>query len=230
MANGDPSVTLTGGGGAGAVVRAIVNYQVRDLQIINPGRDYTNATAVIGHGGFFSAIRSGDKITGVMINNPGGVIWTKKPTVRFVGGGGVDAAAEVILEGGRIIHIKMTNEGHDYTSEPAVYVDICSEEATADLTITNGRITGGTITSEGEWYTDAPICIVLGDGYGAEIVPFVSGKVTGYEVIEEGTGFTSAPGIVVAHPNGDDITHPKPNGHRLMAHRYCAGIEQLLAS
>ncbi|MGC1270102.1 MAG: hypothetical protein WA842_05835 [Croceibacterium sp.] len=45
-----------------------------------------------------------------------------------------------------------------------------------------------------------------------------------------GSGYSSAPVVTIAHPNGDDMTHPKPNGHRLNAHRYAVGIEQLVSA
>lgn len=229
-ANGVPTVSFSGGGGSGATATATVNYKVTDLQIINGGQGYTSATLTIGHGAYASAIESGGEITGVMINNRGGVIWTSPPPITFSGGGGSGAAATAVLEGGVLVAINVTNPGSGYSSAPTVNIGICSGVATATATIVDGVIRAASITSAGDLYTDTPICIVTGDGYGAEIVPFLSGTVTSIAVTAGGTGYTSAPTVTVAHPNGDDITHPKPNGHRLMAHRYSAGIEQLLAA
>ena len=229
-ANGIPPVSLAGGGGSGAVVKAIMNYKVTDLQVMNEGKGYTSATLAIGHGAFATAIESGGEITGIMLNNPGGVVWTSPPPITLTGGGGSGATAEAILEGGRLVGFKMLTKGSGYTGAPTVNIGICSGDATATAIITDGRITGATLTSEGDLFTDTPICIVSGDGYGAEIVPFISGKVTGYDIENGGTGFTTAPTMTIAHPNGNDVTHPKPNGHRMMAHHYCAGIEQQLAA
>lgn len=229
-ASGAPAVSFSGGGGTGATATATVNYKVTDIQIVNGGRDYSTATLTIGHGAFATAVESGGEITGVMVNNPGGVLFTSPPPITFSGGGGTGAAAVAVLEGGVLVAINMTSAGSGYSSAPTVNIGICSADATATATITDGVITGVTITSAGNLYTETPIILVTGDGYGAELLAFISGTVTGVTVTNGGSGYSSAPVVTIAHPNGDDMTHPKPNGHRLNAHRYAVGIEHLVAA
>lgn len=230
-AQGAPAVSFSGGAGTGAAATAVMAYTVTALEIISGGRDYTTATLTIGHGAVATAVVSGGAVISVAVTNSG-MLFTAVPPITFSGGGGTGATATAVLEGGRLIGITITAGGSGYVSAPTVSIGISATDATATATITNGVITAVTITDPGSLYTDTPICTVTGDGYGAEIVPFISGTVASVSVTNGGSGYTGAPTVTIAHPHlggSGDTTHPKSNGHRLLATHWARELEDMLA-
>ena len=125
-----PSITITGGGGANAAATAVLGSGlVSAITITNPGSGYTatptvtisgggattNATAVAG----FLTFNTG--AVGVVLTN-GGTGYTSAPTVNITAapGGGTNAAATAIVNGGVVTQIVVTNPGAGYTSTPTV--------------------------------------------------------------------------------------------------------------
>jgi len=125
-----PSITITGGGGANAAATAVLGSGlVSAITITNPGSGYTatptvtisgggattNATAVAG----FLTFNTG--AVGVVLTN-GGTGYTSAPTVNITAapGGGTNAAATAIVNGGVVTQIVVTNPGAGYTSAPTV--------------------------------------------------------------------------------------------------------------
>ena len=92
----NPTVTITGGGGAGAHATAHVETGVLDHVVLN------------------GAIREV-----VMINSGSG--YNSPPPVTFSGGGGSYAAARSKLYADRVISTHVVDQGIDYTSAPDVY-------------------------------------------------------------------------------------------------------------
>lgn len=219
-----PLVTISGGGGTGAVASAVVDFSVTALEILHSGTGYTSATLTITHGAEVDCLLSGSGVYGCRIVNPG-YVFTKAPEVIFSGGGGDGASATAVVENGRLVAINMTSAGTGYTSAPTVSLKICDIAATATAVIVEGSIVGITITNPGAGYTDIPVCIISGDGFGANVVPFLSGRVTSVQVSSSGSGYASAPTVNIAHPTNNDVTHPKSEGHRMIAERFFAEIE-----
>ena len=125
-----PSITITGGGGSSATANAVLGSGlVSAITITNPGSGYTvtptvtisgggattNATAVAG----FLTFNTG--AVGVVLSN-GGTGYTTAPTVNITAapGGGTNAAATAIVNGGVVTQIVVTNPGAGYTSTPTV--------------------------------------------------------------------------------------------------------------
>jgi hypothetical protein len=125
-----PSITITGGGGANAAATAVLGSGlVSSITITNPGSGYTatptvtisgggattNATAVAG----FLTFNTG--AVGVVLSN-GGTGYTSAPTVNITAapGGGTNAAATAIVNGGVVTQIVVTNPGAGYTSAPTI--------------------------------------------------------------------------------------------------------------
>lgn len=125
-----PSITITGGGGTNAAATAVLGSGlVSAITITNPGSGYTatptvtisgggattNATAVAG----FLTFNTG--AIGVVLTN-GGTGYTSAPTVNITAapGGGTNAAATAIVNGGVVTQIVVTNPGAGYTSAPTI--------------------------------------------------------------------------------------------------------------
>ena len=125
-----PSITITGGGGSSATANAVLGSGlVSAITITNPGSGYTatptvtisgggattNATAVAG----FLTFNTG--AVGVVLSN-GGTGYTSAPTVNITAapGGGTNAAATAIVNGGVVTQIVVTNPGAGYTSTPTI--------------------------------------------------------------------------------------------------------------
>ena len=123
-----PTITISGGGGSGANLTAVLGSGiVSALSITNAGSGYTNpptvtisgggattnATAVVGYLNFATGT------VGVLVTNSGSG-YSTAPTISFTGGGGTGAAATAIISGGIVTEIIMTNPGTGYTSAPTV--------------------------------------------------------------------------------------------------------------
>ena len=125
-----PSITITGGGGSSATANAVLGSGlVSAITITNPGSGYTatptvtisgggattNATAVAG----FLTFNTG--AVGILLTN-GGTGYTTAPTVNITAapGGGTNATANAIVNGGVVTQIVVTNPGAGYTSAPTI--------------------------------------------------------------------------------------------------------------
>ena len=125
-----PSITITGGGGSSATANAVLGSGlVSAITITNPGSGYTvtptvtisgggattNATAVAG----FLTFNTG--AVGILLTN-GGTGYTTAPTVNITAapGGGTNATANAIVNGGVVTQIVVTNPGAGYTSSPTI--------------------------------------------------------------------------------------------------------------
>lgn len=227
--HGAPAVSFSGGGGSGAAASAVMNYAVTDIQVLKGGAGYTSAPTVELKCGATAISRiAGGAIEAITVTNEGGNYFVA-PTVT-ISGDGVNAAAHAVIEGGRVIRIEIDNNGSGFTAAPTITLRESTTMATATATVTNGAVTALTITNAGSGYTSCPRVIMTGGGgQGAEAVAHIAGTVQSVNVTAGGTGYTSAPSVAVAHPHnspGDD-THPKTNGHQLIAEHFAAGIEQL---
>ena len=75
------------------------------------------------------------------------------PTVGFSGGGGTGATASVVVSGGAVTALTITNPGTGYTSAPTVTISGgTGSGATATAAVNNGVITSLTVTAGGSGY------------------------------------------------------------------------------
>lgn len=122
------SVTVTGGGGSGAVISlSIQNGTITGAAVVDTGTGYTSAPTLTvndpgipgtpaipgGTGGsLFCSVAFG-QITGIGVSN-GGTGYTSPPTVRILGTG-TGAQAFAVISGGAVTGVQMTNMGKGYT-------------------------------------------------------------------------------------------------------------------
>jgi hypothetical protein len=125
-----PSITITGGGGSNAAATAVLGSGlVSSITITEPGTGYTSAPTVTisGGGATTNATAVAGYLTfatgtvGVVLTN-GGTGYTSAPTVNITAapGGGTNAAAKAIVNGGTVTQIVVTNAGAGYTSKPSI--------------------------------------------------------------------------------------------------------------
>ena len=126
-----PTITLSGGGGSGAVAYAVLTGGVvSEIVISVTGTGYSSAptvaiapppvqaaaTAVLGTGGL-----AGD-VVGITINNGGGG-YVAAPNVAFTGGGGAGANYTANLTNGAVTSFTQHTSGSGYSTPPTVVID-----------------------------------------------------------------------------------------------------------
>ena len=104
-------------------------------------------------------------ITSIDITNTGsGYDAASPPVITIAGGGGVDAAASVVVDGG-IDSIDVTAGGSGYTSSPLVsIVGGGGSGASATAIITKGSVSRILINEKGSGYTTQPSITIVGGG------------------------------------------------------------------
>jgi FtsP/CotA-like multicopper oxidase with cupredoxin domain len=122
-----PIVTLTGGGGTGAVAAAAIGTSgiANSFTITNGGSGYTTAPTVVFSGGGGTGAAATATITGGVVTSitrtSSGSGYSSPPTISFTGGGGgTGAAATATLLGSQVLGIAIVSGGSGYTSAPTV--------------------------------------------------------------------------------------------------------------
>ena len=145
------------------------------------------------------------------------------PTVTFSApdiAGGVQATGTVVLSGGAITAIAVSNGGSGYASAPTVTITAAAGDsgtgATATATVdsnsgsgTYQQVTGITVTAGGTGYKAAPTVTLSGGTPSAAAtlgaVTVGTSTVTGITVVNNGTGYSTAPTITIAAPPSGTI-------------------------
>ena len=117
----NPTVNITGGGGAAAVAEATVETgvidditlfgSVREVVVLNSGSGYKEPPEII----------IGTSLNSIEIQD-GGSGYTTEPDVTLSGGGGSGATAAAILTGGVVTSIVVIDRGTGYTQAPLVTI------------------------------------------------------------------------------------------------------------
>jgi len=118
QAAGLPTITITGGNGAGATATAVVRGPLKDISIVSPGSQYTYEpiiTLISGSGAVaYPSILNG-KIESIIVTF-GGSGYYGAPDVVITGDGvGATAYAQVDLSSNIVTGIVVTNKGIGYT-------------------------------------------------------------------------------------------------------------------
>lgn len=171
-------------------------------------------------GAIATAVRNGttETITSVTVQH-GGENYAVPPTVSFVGGNGLNAAATATVAGGVVTAINVTNAGTGYGSVPSVLmVGGGGTGASAQAVVTNRLVTAINIVSGGSGYTSAPTVLIVPQPVSNPAVATAelsaAGKVTKVTINNSGSGYTSVP-MVVFTANGVSYavaTASVPNG------------------
>ncbi len=209
---GVPEVIIGGNGVGGSIIAFTGNPTsstsgfITGLEVVSGGSGYNEnlnltfsggTTGITGSGVALSSgphvlIYSG--VTSLNVTNVGAGYFSK-PVIEFSGGrdGGSSAIADaVLLEGGTINTITITDFGSRYTGVPT-------------LNILPG-LSGVTLDFSGSGYTSAPNVLVQGGGgSGVEVTALTgspdsvySGLVTGFNLVSGGSGFSGTPNITLS--------------------------------
>lgn len=206
-----PEVTISGGGGTGAMATASLSAPVVGVTMTSGGSGYTSAPTVTisgdGSGATGVAILNGGLVSDITITN-GGSGYSSPPTVSLTGGGGSGAAATATINGS-VGGLTVTDRGLGYTGIPQVTfasVDGNGSGASATVQVAGGLVTGVDVVSKvvlvsfgGSGYTTAPtVNLSGGGGTGATASATLSAAVSGFTLTHGGSGYTSAPTITIA--------------------------------
>ena len=166
-----PTITITGGGGTGAAVKALMSYTITGINLLSSGSGF-DATPVVnfhgrkggGSGSFIRPRMSNYSVSGINVTAEGSG-YTTLPTVIFpsVMGGGTGAAAVALTGSGIITGFNVLSGGSGYSSG---FYPI----------ISGGDIAVGGYSGTGYVSIDHGL---RGSGF-----------VTGFEIVSGGTEFT----------------------------------------
>ena len=195
-------VSITGGGGSGAVATAtVVNGIITAVNVTNPGTGYTSAPAVAMSGGSGAGATATATVTGVVgainITNAG-TGYTAPPAV-VIAGDGTGAAATAVVSG-TITNAALFLGGAGYTTPSVAISGGGGTGATAAAT---GGVDAIAVGAGGTGYV-SPLVVITGDGTGAAATAAidVNGVITGITVTTPGTGYTTAPAVTFTDAAG----------------------------
>lgn len=199
-----PTVSFTGGGGAGATATASISGGVASLSVSAGGSGYTSVPTVTitgggGSGATATAVLTTGAVSSFIVTNPGSG-YTSTPTAAITGGGGTGATALVVISQG-VTGLVITNGGSGYTSAPTVVFSGMAGAA-AVAHITSSGIASVTVVNGGTGFTSAPLLsFVGGGGAGATGIAVLAGtSVAAINVLAGGTGYFNAPTVTVSAP------------------------------
>jgi hypothetical protein len=124
-----PLVKITGGGGIGAAVRAVVaDGKVNKIIVEKPGSGYTSSPSIIIDRPAFpvrraqaiSEVKNGEVSRLNMTDL--GYGYENPPVIFLIGGGGSGAKAIALVENGVVVDIRIIESGSGYTSPPTVAI------------------------------------------------------------------------------------------------------------
>ena len=124
-----PLVKITGGGGIGAAVRAVVaDGKVNKIIVEKPGSGYTSSPSIIIDRPAFpvrraqaiSEVKNGEVSRLNMTDL--GYGYENPPVIFLIGGGGSGAKATALVENGVVVDIRIIESGSGYTSPPTVAI------------------------------------------------------------------------------------------------------------
>ena len=126
----------------------------------------------------------------------GGTGYTSAPSVSFVGGNGINAAAYATVDGGAVTKVTITNSGTGFTSTPGILFGGPGINAVAIAYIDG--VTGIDVTHGSYGFTSPPTVVITGANTSPAAATAVindSGIITGVTVTNTGSGYVTPPVI-----------------------------------
>jgi hypothetical protein len=214
----NPTVTITGGGGSGAVATASVGAVVTGISLSNMGAGYTTAPSVTisdttGSGATAVAIVS-YALGSVTAPTAGtGTGYLVGDVVNLTGGGGSGAAAAVatVDVNGAILTVNVSSGGSGYTSAPTISSITSVAGTGAVLTpalATTGVVSAINVTNGGSGYTSPTVTIDPATGAGATTATATAatagtlGTIYAVTLTSGGTAYHLTPSVAIAAPGG----------------------------
>lgn len=220
----DPTITITGGGGAAATADAVVETgvldeitlygSIREVIVLNSGSGYIEAPDVI----------IGMPVNTIEILN-GGTGYTSAPDIILEGGGGQNATAVATVSGGVITTITVTNRGIGYTNAPTVIISggggsgaqSVAHLADGSYAVVKSKLYSDKVISTytinpGDNYSEVP-SVTFGKRYEQGLEVYTNQQYSYgnnlYTVVENGVFGSTAP----VHATGTQFTSPvwEPN-------------------
>ena len=154
----NPDVTISGGGGFGAVATATVSAgQVVKINIINPGFGYTgdptidiDAPPVPPAAAYATAeVVNGFLVGATLVS--GGEGYIEPPVIKVAGGNGQGAIVAAEVADGRVVAVNVLNPGSGYTSTPVI--TIAPPPTAPELSIRVTQVEVNMKLTEGKRYT-----------------------------------------------------------------------------
>jgi hypothetical protein len=224
-------VTITGGGGSGAVAAAILNSfgavagvsvsGILSIAITNGGSGYNPAlppvvtiTAPTGTTNPIQAtatavVGANGVITGITVTNPGQA-YLAAPTItvappQSTASNNGTAQASALLNGTAIsTTISITNPGAGYVTPPAVTFSAPTSGTTATGIAqinANGQVVAINVTNVGSGYSSGTPTITIGPPTGVQATATPT-------MTSAGSGYTSAPTVAIAAPQTTAVSGP----------------------
>ncbi len=162
-----PVVTVSGGGGSGAVVTASLGVTAASYTITAGTTTYNVApTVTLSNGASATANLDGTgKVISITVTNPGSSFTTAAPAITFSGGTMLVSGTNPTGTGNAthytVVGLNVVNAGTGYTSLPTVSI---TGGTGAAATVVDGNfvLAGADLTSSGSGYTSAPTVAVTG--------------------------------------------------------------------
>ena len=240
-----PAVSISGGGGSGAVgVAHMAGTQVESVVVTNGGTGYTSAptvtiagnavaTANVYAGALLPAsfVRSRFNDLYVFDGMGRGLRWDGSgSTMQPIGlqkpykGPAVTVASSSMA--GYVDSINVVSAGNGYSTAPTITLTGGSptKAAVARAAVGGGRLVGVTISEPGAGYQSAPtVSINASNASGSSFSLGVLGSVRALTVGSGGSGYTSAPTVVFSTAQG--LT--KANAYATLSAGVVTGVELL---
>jgi hypothetical protein len=206
-----PTVTVTGGGGTGAVVEAVVNSNgnIQALLIINAGSGYTSQPSITFSGGAPTVAATAvafidSSVSAITVNSPG-VGYQAVPLTVAVEEGGASFTAT--LTAGAISTVSVITGGQFLTPPALNITDSTGTGAALTAVLGAVGLTAGAfyVVNAGIGYpanTTIPLTLTGGGGSGGTAVAVVDslGTISSVNVTAAGSGYTSSPAVTFTPP------------------------------
>ena len=154
----NPEVTISGGGGFGAVATATVSAgKVVKINIINPGFGYTGDPTIDIEAPPVPpalAFATAEVVNGFLVGTllvTGGDGYTEPPSVKVTGGNGQGAIVAAEVADGRVVAVNVINPGSGYTTAPVI--TIAPPPTAPELSIRVTQVEVNMKLTEGKRYT-----------------------------------------------------------------------------
>ena len=213
-----PTVTISGGGGSGAVGEAVLAAGgIATIDVTSGGTGYRTVPGITIRGGGsnprgtrFTVLLTPSSVTRIDITAGGSGYTQASTTATLTGGGGSGARIRrVEVTSGRVTHIVLDAVGSGYTSPPSVTITDSATSgpgtgATAVALLRATSVASVTVTAAGTGYTEIPeIEFTGGMGSGATATATLTARaVASINVLTGGGGYTTAPTVTISGGGG----------------------------